>query len=583
MKRIFKKRLFPGMFPGALKSSIFILLLAIALGFWLYTQMIFARVKEYQKAAIKTQIEVYVSLIDPRSTNDSGMDNKLVQNLIQKFVVDSPYKIIFSDEHNNPMDQKWRNVGIDTADTSRASREKLIEIMRKMDRENAPEPFLQPQLGGYHTDTLTVYEMPPSFVFPVIITDAAGKFLYGRNILADSTSPKRIREIIESIDAVSAPVRFSRENAPQLVIHGANYMGKWPIVIMDRNTGKPVYWKNMEGIPENDTTGAMSDRLTEAATSMGRDGVSYAITCSYPIMLYQKGLLHYGDLEFLFLIQWLPFIQFTVILILLTVGFIGLKNITKAEQRSIWVGMAKETAHQLGTPISSISGWLELMKTDPDPGLLDQAISEMEYDTVRLTRVAARFSSIGSRPELQPIPVSDVIDEVLDYYRARVPHMGRRITLESRYSGPLRVMGNPELLNWAFENLIKNSLAAIETKNGVITATGCMSKDFRQVIIDFRDNGKGIPYPAQSKVMIPGFTTKKRGWGLGLSLVKRIIEEYHGGRIMLLESKPGTGTTFRIVLPAVRETEQRDRAVISTDRRDPRENGLLLDRNQHEG
>jgi signal transduction histidine kinase len=217
--------------------------------------------------------------------------------------------------------------------------------------------------------------------------------------------------------------------------------------------------------------------------------------------------------------------------------------------------MAKETAHQLGTPISSIGGWLELLKSEPDTALLEQAITEMEYDTTRLTRVAARFSSIGSRPELQPMPVSDVIKEVLDYYRARVPRMGSSVVLESRYTGPLRVMGNHELLNWAFENLIKNSLASIENKKGEVTVTGTMSKDFRQVILDFQDNGKGIPYPDQNKVMQPGFTTKKRGWGLGLSLVKRIIEEYHGGRLVLLESRPGVGTTFRVMLPAVGEGE----------------------------
>ncbi len=135
-----------------------------------------------------------------------------------------------------------------------------------------------------------------------------------------------------------------------------------------------------------------------------------------------------------------------MILILLTVGFIGLKIITNAEQRFIWVGMAKDTAHQLGTPISSISGWLELLRTERDDTFLDQAIVEMEYDVMRLTRVAARFSNIGTRPELQPIAVSDVNEEVLDYYRARTPHMQRSVRLEGRYYGPLLVMGNHELL-----------------------------------------------------------------------------------------------------------------------------------------
>ncbi len=184
---------------------------------------------------------------------------------------------------------------------------------------------------------------------------------------------------------------------------------------------------------------------------------------------------------------------------------------------------------------------------------LDQAVAEMEYDVKRLTRVAARFSSIGSRPELQPIILSDVIEEVLDYYRARVPHMGRSVTIEGNYSENLRIMGNHELLNWAFENLIKNSIASIENKDGRISVTGIMARDLKHVILDFKDNGKGIPYSDQGKVMKPGFTTKKRGWGLGLSLAQRIINDYHGGRIMLLESKPGAGTIFRVILPTVKE------------------------------
>ena len=553
MAELSRKSMLPIFFPGALKSLVFLILIGLALGFWLYTQMIFERIKQYQKAAIRTQIEIYVSLIDPRYANDSGLESRLVQNLIQKFVLESPYRVILSDEYNNPIEGSWRNVGIDPGDTTREAREGLVAIMRKMDRENTPESFLRPQLGGYRTDTLSVYELPPSRMFPVVVTDGEGRYLYGRNLPEMVSSKESIMENITIINAVSAPVQFTRENAPQLVFHGASYMGRWPIVIMNSRTRAPVYWKGLGNVSEGDTTVTGRMRIAEAVETMKKQGISYRIVSRYPVTVYRKGLLHYGDLEFLFLIQWLPFIQFAVIIILLTVGFIGLKNITNAEQRSIWVGMAKETAHQLGTPISSISGWLELLKTERDSAFLEQAIAEMEYDVKRLTRVAARFSNIGSRPELQPIAVSDVIEEVLDYHRARVPHMRRSVKIEGRYSGALRVMGNHELLNWAFENLIKNSLAAIDNREGLITVAGSMSKDFRQAILDFRDNGKGIPYQDQGKIMKPGFTTKTRGWGLGLSLVKRIIEEYHGGRITLLESKPGAGTTFRVVLPAVKE------------------------------
>ena len=297
------------------------------------------------------------------------------------------------------------------------------------------------------------------------------------------------------------------------------------------------------------------EKLQAFAQLVGERGIVYTIVTDYDEIVYDTWLFHYGDVAFLSWIAWLPVIEFAVLLILLLVGFIGFKNITNAEQRSIWVGMAKETAHQLGTPISSLSGWLELLKSDRDDALVEKSLSEMEYDVERLTRVAARFSSIGSIPGLKPIALSDVLDEVLDYYRARVPRMGSSVTIGGHYQGLRHIMGSHELLNWAFENLVKNSLASIESGDGVITVTGSMTKDFSSIILDFSDNGKGIPFADQKKVMRPGFTTKKRGWGLGLNLVKRIVEDYHDGKVFLLESRPGISTTFRVILPAVKKEE----------------------------
>ena len=548
MNFITSKRKFAGFSSGTVKATIFILLVGIALTFWLYTQMIFDHVRNYQKSVIKTQAEIYISIIDPKYPDNEGLNT----NLFEKVIKESPYEIIFSDRYLNPQPQLWNNVGIDPQDTTQKARLKLIDLMKKMDRTNRPEPISMPRLE-LHIDTLIVYEEPPSRFFPVVVTDSLGVFLYGRNIPVKEDRLK-IHASIEEIDSFSPPERFLTENKPQLIFHGVNYMGNWPMIVAMKKTGQPIYWKGFPTIVRNDTSRTAMDQLKAAAKRLKREGNWYEIVpIFYTVTVDRTWLLHYGDLKFLSLIGWLPIIQFMVILILLYVGFIGFRNITNAEQRSIWVGMAKETAHQLGTPISSIGGWLELIKTEQDPALLDQAVLEMEYDVKRLTRVAARFSSIGSRPELQPIVLSDVIEEVLDYYRARVPHMGRSVTIEGNYSGNLRIMGNHELLNWAFENLIKNSIASIENRDGRISVTGMMAKDFKHVILDFKDNGKGIPHSDQGKVMKPGFTTKKRGWGLGLSLAQRIINDYHGGRIMLLESKPGAGTIFRVILPTVKE------------------------------
>ena len=555
MNSLLQKIRFSGISYGIVKATVFILLVGIALIFWLYTQMIFDHVRNYQKSVIKTQAEIYISIIDPKYPDSTGLSTSLFQKVIQE----SPYGVIFSDKSLNPLPGYWRNVGIDQSDTTQKARLKLGELIKKMDQTNKPEPFSMPR-SELHIDTLVVYEQPPSHFFPVVVTDSMGVFLYGRNI-PGKENRDQIRAAIEKIDSFSPQERFFGENKPQLVFHGVNYMGNWPMIVVIKKTGHPIYWKGVTGVASYDTSQAAMGKLKGEIRRLKKEGNWYEIVPLYTIMVDHTWLLHYGDLKFLSLIGWLPIIQFMVILILLYIGFIGFRNITNAEQRSIWVGMAKETAHQLGTPISSIGGWLELLKTEPDPSLIDQAVPEMEYDVKRLTRVAARFSSIGSRPELQPTVLSDVIDEVLDYYRARVPHMGRKVTIEGNYPKNLHIMGNRELLNWAFENLIKNSIASIENKDGCISVDGTMSKDFKHVILDFKDNGKGIPYSDQAKVMKPGFTTKKRGWGLGLSLAKRIINDYHGGRITLLDSKPGIGTTFRVILPSVKEKRLTERGL----------------------
>ncbi len=532
----------PKVSSGTLRAFIFILLVGITIAFWLYTQLIINHVREFQKSAITTQKSIYISIINPLSADVSGIDSEL----IQKGVIESPFPIIFSDTDNNPVQGRWRNVGIAPDDTSEASIKKLKIIIEKMDRINPPDSIPNPTLI-HRTDSLTVYEMSPSKNLPVAVTDLFGTPLYWRNIDIGPADSINIIMKIKQFD--TEPIRFNKENEPSLNFCGMSVYRKWPLIVA-KNNGDPLYWKDV-GVAQNDTSSSGKTRLSAQMRYMRPRGIVYNLVTEN-IPDYDILLFHYGDPKFLTWIVWLPVIEFLVIFILIVVGFVGFRNITKAEQHSIWVGMAKETAHQLGTPISSIDGWLELMKTEHNASFTPQAIKEIEYDVKRLTRVAARFSNIGSRPELQPIHISNVIDEALDYFKARVPNMGRSIILDSHYNNLSQIMGNHELLNWAFENLIKNSLASIESKDGKIIITGSMSKDFKHVILDFEDNGKGIASAYQNKVMKPGYTTKKRGWGLGLSLVKRIIEDYHGGKIILLESKPGVGTTFRIILPVVK-------------------------------
>jgi two-component system, sporulation sensor kinase D len=223
----------------------------------------------------------------------------------------------------------------------------------------------------------------------------------------------------------------------------------------------------------------------------------------------------------------------------------------KSEQDQVWVGLAKETAHQLGTPISSLLAWIELLKdrfTEGKEPLLD----EMENDVKRLEIVADRFSKIGSKPQLEEHSVYDVVKEFVDYFKIRV---SKNISFELDGNPHLLAGINIPLFDWVLENLFKNAVNAIEGKGSIkITISG--NKIKKQVFIDVTDTGKGIPRSKFETVFRPGYTTRKRGWGLGLSLTKRMVENYHDGQIYVRESELGKGTTFRIILKNIRNDKK---------------------------
>ena len=255
--------------------------------------------------------------------------------------------------------------------------------------------------------------------------------------------------------------------------------------------------------------------------------------------------VHYGKPGVLRELRFIPIIQITVVALFVWIGFIGFRTIKINEERAVWVGLAKEAAHQLGTPISSLMGWLALLKEGGHPP--GEVVPEMEKDLSHLNRVLARFNQIGSIPKLQQVEVTRVIREAVDYFRRRVANMGKDIAFEENYQQDCRAFLNSELFLWAVENLIKNAIDAIEGPGGVIRVKVTGNGQKLEIVV--KDNGRGINPKNQAKIFRPGFTTKVVGWGLGLSLVKRIIEDYHGGRIRLLFSKPGTGTAFVINLP----------------------------------
>lgn len=258
--------------------------------------------------------------------------------------------------------------------------------------------------------------------------------------------------------------------------------------------------------------------------------------------------LYYGDSEMITLLNWLPFIEISMVGLFILLGFIGFNSIRRSEQRFIWVGMAKETAHQLGTPISSLIGWIEMLKQSKPPGKTGEVITEMDSDASRLTKVAQRFSQIGTDSELTNQDIILVLKEITQYFRKRLPQLGKSVTIYEEYPVEAVCQINRDLFEWAVENLVKNGLDAIENGTGNITIKLERQGDGKWYIIDISDTGKGMTKQQQKQIFKPGFSTKMRGWGLGLNLAKRIIEDYHKGRLLLKSTKLNEGTTMRIML-----------------------------------
>jgi signal transduction histidine kinase len=276
------------------------------------------------------------------------------------------------------------------------------------------------------------------------------------------------------------------------------------------------------------------------------DSIRIAIPITDTIFAYQY--VYYGETATLRTLRIFPYIQFGLLSLILGLAYISLMSIRRNEQSRLWVGMAKEAAHQLGTPLSSLLGWITLLKSQPDATDRSQWIAELEEDAQRLERVAERFNKIGSSPALTPQRVAPVVEDVADYIRRRLPRFGKEVMLVTDVEPALKAAINSDLLTWALENLLKNSLDAIESDSHSATIAVRGSADGRWVILDVTDTGKGIEKKDLKEIFKPGYSTKRRGWGLGLTLTRRIVEEYHDGRVFVLRSAPGEGTTMRVKL-----------------------------------
>lgn len=318
-----------------------------------------------------------------------------------------------------------------------------------------------------------------------------------------------------------------------------------PVIIIDEH-GRPYQHRNIEETVEKEQDIPVS-HLYKLVKEYGEENEPIEIKLDENVSHF----IYYGNSSLLQKLAYYPIFQWVLIILFVVIFFAIFVGMKKAEQDRVWVGLSKETAHQLGTPISSLMAWVELLK---GMDVSAEISGEIEKDVLRLQTIAQRFSKVGSKPELSKVCLNEVIDKSLGYMRGRV---SKRIDITSNYSNSELMFAslNVPLFEWVIENLIKNAVDAMETGEGSIKFD--VKIEDRNYVIDVSDTGKGIESGKFKKVFAPGFTTKSRGWGLGLSLAKRIVEEYHKGQIFVKESEVGAGTTFRIILPSAYRNEDR--------------------------
>lgn len=329
-----------------------------------------------------------------------------------------------------------------------------------------------------------------------------------------------------------------------------------PVMIFDKNRNISEF-RNFN-LPDKDDKDRMiyselssrnreylSKRLDKA---LGKQSVDKIASDSQHFIVVEIGpgmnqYIYYEDSALLKSLSLYPYIQVGVTVLLAIILYMALVYTKRAEQNRVWIGLSKETAHQLGTPISSLMAWSEYLQSI---GLDKEVTDEIDKDVKRLSTIADRFGKIGSLPEMQLEYINEIVGNSLEYMRNRVSD---RVSINMHLSDDDHgVMLSKSLIEWVMENLTKNAVDAMQGEGRIDITTGAEGKN---IWIEVKDTGKGIARKNFKTVFNPGYTTKKRGWGLGLTLVKRIVEEYHGGRIYVKESELGKGTTFRMELPAV--------------------------------
>lgn len=372
------------------------------------------------------------------------------------------------------------------------------------------------------------------FILIAVAAIIAAISLFVSNTLVKDLKAEEEKKMTIWAEAMNSLNRADENTDLALVLTVLNGNTTIPVIVTDSNGAISLH-RNINFPSASDSLALLMNKVADMRLQghilridLGEGDDSDFLEVCYSESLILKKLAYY------------PYVQLLVVLLFFVVCFLAILSSKRAEQNRVWVGLSKETAHQLGTPISSLMAWTTILK---DKYPTDELLPEMERDVARLQRVAERFSKIGSLPEPAIENLVTVIDRAVTYVKHRSP---AQVNYEVDYpKRPLDVRMNAPLIEWVIENICRN---AVDAMDGAGTITIVVSQDSDKAYVDISDTGKGIAKSKYKRVFEPGYTTKQRGWGLGLSLVKRIVEQYHKGRVFVKKSAPGKGTTFRLEL-----------------------------------
>lgn len=368
----------------------------------------------------------------------------------------------------------------------------------------------------------------------IAIVIVSGTILYSQ-LLARKIAQEERQKVEQWVEASKLAIMDTSGQSDRLVFSILSGNAAIPIIETDEK-GNIMQSVNLDSAKLASDSLFVSSQL-ERFKSQGEAPITWVDSKDSSRVNYY----YYGHTSLLNQVRYYPMVQLLIVALFIIITITALSTSFRSTQNQVWAGMAKETAHQLGTPLSSLQGWVEMMKETPGN---DKIVNEMSKDVDRLKLVSDRFGKIGSSPQLEPHDIIAQVQSMIEYIRKRAP--GKvQFTLHTSNNGSMIAPISPPLFDWVIENLLKNALDAMDGKGKIHVE---IKEEAAKIIIDVEDSGKGIARQNIGKVFKPGFTTKKRGWGLGLSLSKRIVEQYHKGQLTVKQSELGKGTTFRIVL-----------------------------------